>query len=63
VPIALDRGESPTKLDRCRGLVGVEEGTEQAGVELGVEHGDSDALRGDGVGVGSGLSFDEPVQT
>ena len=46
--LALDRGKSLTKLDRCRGLVGVEEGAEKASVQLGVEDGDSDPLRGDG---------------
>ena len=43
-------------------MPGVEEGSEEPGVEFGVEDGDSDAFCGDLVGVGAFDALDEAVE-
>jgi hypothetical protein len=43
--------------------MGVEEGPEQAGMELGVEDGYSEPFGGEVVGVGGGCTCDEAVKS
>lgn len=45
-----------------RGFVSVEQGSQKPVAQLGVEDGDADPVRGEGVGVLAGDALDEPVQ-
>jgi hypothetical protein len=55
-------GEGATDWERRRRPVGVEEGSQQAVVELAVEDGDADAFRRDDVAVAAGEALDQPVR-
>jgi hypothetical protein len=59
----VDGTECSTMLDRSWRSVRLEQRREQAAVELGVEDGDSDPLRGEDIGVRARCSFDQSVKT